>query len=367
MRSQLAFIASSLLFAAVAHAQATTTQPAPVRPIVIPATAYSTLVTKVRLAQDRCYAWGAPQVTRSGNTFAITQTVAARAQCPAPGTDTTDVELGRIPAGAYRLTYAPTAIGSPVFAAYAREFDVRDPAAPGGLGIRIEPARPTALEPVTAFVDLNTCELVTGFRMRNDALEVVTAIANVPCDAPVPRAVAIGSFPPGTYTVRAVRADGTVMSTQAFTVGPARTAATINEYPQELSGLWVSPDEEPGTAIAFINSGYNGGDSGSGRVNGLVGIWYRYDATGAPIWYYIETDTGGVAINFNGSVFRYAATNPGALPFQRTTAATGRGTVNIQLDALSGDLRLRGVVDGEAIDIPFRPFRYTRNAWSGGN
>jgi hypothetical protein len=139
MRSQLIVIAGSLLFAAVAHSQATTTQPAPVRPAVIQDSAVSTLVTKVRLTQDRCYAWEAPQVTRNGNTFLVRQTVAGRAQCPAQGTDSTDVELGRLPAGAYRLAYVPTAIGSPVFASYLFDFAVRDPGAVGAPGIRFAP------------------------------------------------------------------------------------------------------------------------------------------------------------------------------------------------------------------------------------
>ncbi|HET7842748.1 MAG TPA: hypothetical protein VFL14_01260 [Xanthomonadales bacterium] len=358
-------IAFALVLAASAHAAVL---PSPVRPAVLESSAFSTFTATVRLTQDSCYEWQAPQVARTGDTFAITQSVARLPECGTPATRYAWLELGRLPAGAYRLTYTATGSAAAMFPPHAGEFAIQDRTGAGDPETTIEPAHPTALEPITAFVNLNVCEWVTGYRIRGDALEIVTqADFGGWCDYDPEREVDIGSFPPGDYTLRVVRATPTgdvVLATRAFTVGPPR-AAGRSESARDLSGLWISPDEEPGTAIAFINAADR---QPEGQYNGLTGVWYRYDATGQPVWYLLETrGDGRHATRFTGSAQRYASANPEALPFQRRIAGASRGTVTIEVDYGNREVRMRGVVEGEPVDIQFRPFRWTRNAWSGND
>ena len=364
----LIVVSGCLLHAGIANSQALL-EPTPVRPHVLPDSAWDTALVQVRLTQDRCYAWETPQVTRSGDTFAVTQAVAPLAQCQTTGPGIGYIQLGRIGAGAYRLTYVATMPGASVFPPHVIDFVVQSRGEPGFPSVRLDPAQPTALEPVTAVVSLNTCNTVAGFRMRNDALEILVSGDGSTgwCDVDHDYPVAIGSFPPGNYTLRVVHTSEFVMATKAFSVGPARAPTRQGtEFAEELSGVWVSPDEEPGTAIVFINS-VNPQPDGR-RFNGLTGVWYRYDAAGRPVWYYMElTGSGSMSPNFEGFLYRYSATNPDAPAFQRSVAGTQLGAVRLQRDWSDGDLRLRGTIEGETIDIAFRQFRWTRNAWSGGN
>ena len=361
-------IAASIWIAALfGSGSAFAIQPTPVRPVVDEST-FENGLARVRLQQDLCYAWDTPQVSRVGNEVAITQAVARRDTCLVAGPGVRaflDVELGRLEAGAYRLRYTPT--GSNDFADYAFDFDVNAMGTgPATRMIRFEPANPTALESVTAVIDLNVCDAVAGFRMGNRALEIVATHVDGWCDYDIPRDVAIGSFPPGEYLVRVVRPEGAVLSEKSLVVGPGRGNPPNFAYARDLSGVWANPDEEPGTAIVFFNSADRLPD-GTQR-NGLTGIWYRYDANGQPVWYLLELNADAVFWStYTGNVRRYTATNPGEFAFTQTIAGTSIGTVTIDEEPMSGLPRLRGTVDGRAVDVSLRPFRWTRNAWGQGN
>jgi hypothetical protein len=372
MRVFLPVLVAVACFAAPAAAQSPA-RPAPVRPFVVGE--LSNQEVRVRLRQDRCFTWGAPAVTRSGNTFAITQTVGRRDQCQEGGTGFGEVRLDPLPAGEYRVNYSPSSIDVPAIASHTVDFVVRERNTQGiAIDVALEPGFPTALEPITAVIGFNVCERVTGFRIRGDALEVTSAgeFGSGWCDYERPNEVEIGAYPPGTYTLRVVRTTATgelVLATRTFTVAPRRSSSEqSSEYVQDLSGIWFSPDEEPGTAIAFINSTDPNAD---GFVyNGLTGIWYRYGADGQAAWYLLELSVGdGLMgnVTFDGFAYRYAATDPGAPGFQRSLSRTQVGAVSLQVGGQSRELLLRGTVDGSAVDIPFRPFRWTRNAWSRGN
>ena len=345
--------------AALAHAQS----PRPVRPTVN--STVETLQPRVRLQQDGCFAWTTPIASRQGNTFTIEQSVSPRSPCSTVA-DVADVVLEQVPAGSYRLVYRATSVGTAPIADYSQEFSVAQ-ATPRGL--RVFPASPTALEPVSAqFFLTEGCEVVDAVRPVDGGFAIVLRRTDVDpflCDAIAYPKLTLGAFAPGSYTLKVVyRAEdgGAEQARTQFAVSPATLATVLTPW-TDLSGIWSATDEEPNTALALIHTLDR--DAAGLLRDAVVGIWYTYDDAGAPAWYYIEANTDGA--NFGtrmvGTVSRYRSTNPTAPGFQRTAVGEAVGTIQLKVFDADNPDSISGTLNGRPFDIRIERFRWTRSAW----
>jgi hypothetical protein len=339
--------------------------PRAVRPTI--SGTYAGNTPRVRLQQDPCFAWSTPVVARNGNTFTITQDVAPRSACENV-VGSTDVPLEPLPAGVYRLVYRALPIGMGPIADYAQEFTMST-ALVGARLLLTLPGNPTALEPVAAELSLlDGCETVTGVRPIQGGFAILIRREPVDpflCDAVGEVQVTIGAFPPGRYSLRLMQVPeqgGADMGGTEFVVSPTTLGAVRTPW-SDLSGLWTAADEEPSTALAFIHTLDRGSD-GLLR-DALVGIWYTYDASGAPTWYYVEANTDGASFGTRmaGTISRYRSTNPAAPGFQRITAGDVVGAFQLRVFDEERPGTITGMLNGRQFDIRLERFRWTRSGW----
>lgn len=339
--------------------------PLPVNPTVNPAYRPGTVDVEVRLRQDRCYLWGTPAVSSTGTAYSITQTVTARPTCADPGADVVRVNLGQLPVGTYSLRYSATPEGT--LSPHVLDFSVR-PLSPRFLSVF--PAQPVALEPVHVSLSIiDTCEFVTGVVPTAGGFDVLVRqeFANpASCDSLIEAEVTLGSLAPGHYRLRAVPAadpSQAPLSTLEFDVSPQPPTALLRDYVPDYSGIWNSPDQEPYTAIDFINSFDQTGPTTA--RSGLSGLWYTYDATGRPIWYFIEANNQGAGFGrlFVGGVFEYRPADPSLPAFARTIAGTRVGDIQIRFGYLDTPAQVTATINGVPREFRLQRFRWLRWAW----
>jgi hypothetical protein len=331
MRWFIALVLGLLAIAAAAQA------PRPVRPSL--ESAWSHTAPLVRLQQDSCFTWSTPVVARAGNTFTITQDVSPGSGCSG-GQGARTIPIERVPVGTYRLDYRANAIGMAPIPDYSLEFSVNEFVS-GARALRIFPVRPNALEPVVARFSIDDgCELATGMRVVAGGFVIpLRRIASgVACDAGAEASLTIGAFAPGPYFVALEREeDGVEIGRTSFTVS-GTTPGPFVSFWTDLSGLWTAADEEPNTAIAIVHT-LDRAPNGLLR-DALVGIWYTYDAAGAPVWLYIEANSDG---GYN--------------------AGRMSGTIQFRIFAEDFPATITGTLDGRPFDIRIERFRFTRSAW----
>lgn len=351
-------------FALLVASALATAQPAAVYPRPNAACRPGTVDAVITLEQDRCYSWSEPVVTRTGDLFHLTQSVTPITPCTTPGSVNLRVSLGQLPVGAYRYSYEATPSG--ILSRHTGEFAVRTCES---ASLAVSPFAPLAMEPVHATFNLTDgCSFVSGVRPENGGFTIT--VRREPenpfnCDSIVQADVTIGAFPPGTYTVRLARPPsegGEVYASTEFVVSPPGQTRLRNQL-ADYSGLWTSPEQQPSTGIDLINS-YERISPGVGR-NLLSGIWYFYDSTGRPIWYFIEANNTASAFGrqFQGSVYEYRATNPVAADFQRAVAGSRVGSIEIGFGPLDDAARMIVVLNGVEKQFRLQRFRWTRAAW----
>lgn len=344
-------------------------QPAPVNPVASTTCRPGTNDAQIALVQDRCFTWSAPAVNREGNLFRITQTVAPLPTCASPGNTLLNVSLGQIPIGQYQYAYEASPAGT--LPRQTGDFAVRA-CAPAELAI--SPAAPVALEPVRAYFNLiDTCQFVTGVRPENGGFTITVKTEtdnSFDCDAIVPGQVTIGAFPPGHYIVRLARPPaegGQVYATAEFDVSPDVIAPRPRNQLSDFSGVWTNADQQPSTAIDFINSFDR--ISPTQSTGGLSGIWYFYDTAGRPVWYFIEANNSASTFGrvFRGIVTSYSATNPSSPDFLRTVAGTRVGDIAVSFGEVDQPGLVVATINGVRKEFQIQRFRWTRAAWPPAN
>ena len=102
----------------------------------------------------------------------------------------------------------------------------------------------------------------------------------------------LGSFPAGTYTVKANAPEGAL--TTQFTVAPKAAAQADVVLPSvDFTGMWWNP-QESGWGMSIFQ----------GPTSQLFAVWFVYDASGAPTWYTLQPGAWIWEQGFSGPLYR---------------------------------------------------------------
>ena len=98
-------------------------------------------------------------------------------------------------------------------------------------------------------------------------------------------------------------------------------------------------------------------------MNAITAVWYRFEGTGAPVWYIVEANAYSTGRNFTGSVYEYSAANPTSPGWQRTVNSAPIGSIVINFDGLDSPARVDATVNGANLAFSLQRLRWQRSAW----